>query len=110
MMIDIAGLSASKAAARQSLREQGPHRAWVVRLSPPSLRLAACANATAQNVHELDGGSRPRRQLSRLIGQDINAFDAALARFIRSGTGKLSGFTAIAELKPDCAMAHWGMP
>jgi len=111
MMIDIAGLSASKAAARKGLREQGPHRAWVVAALATVLAIGGLRNATAQNVHDLMEGRAATSAFPSHVAKTFNRASMRHSqRFIRSGTGKLSRSSRRSpSSSPIAPLAHWGM-
>ncbi len=83
---------------------------WVVAVFA-GLALGAVPNAIAQNVHDLMEGRGRDVSLPISCGPDIQPrFDAALAALHSFWYGQaLKEFRAIAELRPDCAMAQWGI-
>src|SRR5258707_4676430 len=76
------------------------------------LALGTARSASAQsNAHDLMEGRGRDVSFRVSCGADIQArFDAALAALHSFWYGQaLKEFTAIAEAKPDCAMAYWGI-
>src|SRR5437870_1094931 len=74
--------------------------------------LGVTRNAIAQSdLHDLMEGRGRGVSFPVSCGADIQArFDAALAALHSFWYGQaLKEFTAIAEAKPDCAMAYWGI-
>ena len=87
------------------------------RLGVPALAavvtLGATGSAIAQSsTHDLMEGRGRGVSFAVSCGADIQPrFDAALAALHSFWYGQaLKEFTAIAEAKPDCAMAYWGIP
>src|SRR6266852_2635474 len=114
MMIDIAGVRppASKTLCGKALYDKTLRALWLVPVLAAVLALGAARNATAQNdSHDLMEGRGRDVSFPVSCGQDIQPrFDAALAAPHSFWYGQaLKEFTAIAEAKPDCAMAHWGI-
>src|SRR6266849_527681 len=119
MMIDIADVwpSASNALCGKglrdkALRDKGLRGPWVVAALAAGLALGGARSAVAQNdARDLMEGRGRDVSFPVSCGQDIQPrFDAALAALHSFWYGQaLKEFTAITELKPDCAMAHWGI-
>ena len=66
------------------------------------------APGAAQSTHDLMEGRGRDVSFPVSCGPDIQPrFDAALSLFWYGQA--LKEFTAIADVKPDCAMAHWGI-
>jgi hypothetical protein len=109
MIMDIAIVSASKPLRGQGLR--GKQGRWIVPALAAILAFAGARDASAQNTHDLMEGRGRDVSFPVSCGQDIQPrFDAALAALHSFWYGQaLKEFTAIAELKPDCAMAQWGI-
>jgi hypothetical protein len=85
---------------------------WLVPALAAVLALGAARSATAQNdAHDLMEGRGRDVSFPVSCGQDIQPrFDAALAALHSFWYGQaLKEFTAITEVKPDCAMAYWGI-
>jgi len=100
MTIDIASRPASKT------------RAWIVPVLAALLALGAARSSSAQtDPHDLMEGRGRDVSFPVSCGADIQPrFDAALAALHSFWYGQaLKEFTAIAEAKPDCAMAYWGI-
>src|ERR1700747_1782030 len=97
---------------RTGLRRGSKTRPWLVAALAAMLSLGAARSARAQtHVHDLMGGRGRDVSFPVSCGADIQArFDAALAALHSFWYGQaLKEFTAIAEAKPDCAMAYWGI-
>src|SRR5258707_15182133 len=87
-------------------------RPWLVAALAALLALGTARSASAQsNAHDLMEGRGRDVSFRVSCGADIQArFDAALAALHSFWDGlALKEFTAIAEAKPDCAMAYWGI-
>src|SRR6266516_6426531 len=87
------------------------HRARVAALAALTA-LGVTRNAIAQSdLHDLMEGRGRDVSFPVSCGADIQPrFDAALAALQSFWYGQaLKEFTAIAEAKPDCAMAYWGI-
>src|SRR5262249_20537564 len=87
-------------------------RPWLVAALAALLALGAARSAGAQsNAHDLMEGRGRDVSFPVSCGADIQPrFDAALAALHSFWYGQaLKEFTAIAEAKPDCAMAYWGI-
>jgi tetratricopeptide (TPR) repeat protein len=85
---------------------------WLVPTLAAVLALGGAPPAIAQNnTHDLMEGRGRDVSFPVSCGQDIQPrFDAALAALHSFWYGQaLKEFRAIAELNPDCAMAHWGI-
>ncbi len=98
--------------ARTGLRLGSKTRPWLVAALAAMLALGAARSAGAQsNAHDLMEGRGRDVSFPVSCGADIQArFDAALAALHSFWYGQaLKEFTAIAEAKPDCAMAYWGI-
>ena len=97
---------------RTGLRPGSKTRLWLVAALAAVLALGAARSASAQsNAHDLMEGRGRDVSFPVSCGADIQArFDAALAALHSFWYGQaLKEFTAIAEAKPDCAMAYWGI-
>ena len=97
---------------RTGLRRGSKTRPWLVAALAAMLALGAARSASAQtNVHDLMEGRGRDVSFPVSCGADIQArFDAALAALHSFWYGQaLKEFIAIAEAKPDCAMAYWGI-
>jgi len=97
---------------RTGLRLGSKTRPWLVAALAAVLALGAARSASAQsNPHDLMEGRGRDVSFPVSCGADIQArFDAALAALHSFWYGQaLKEFTAIAEAKPDCAMAYWGI-
>ena len=87
-------------------------RLWLVPVLVALLALGAPRSAGAQsNAHALMEGRGRDVSFPVSCGADVQPrFDAALAALHSFWYGQaLKEFTAIAEAKPDCAMAYWGI-
>ena len=85
-------------------------RGWLVLAA--LLALGAAPSSSAQTIgHDLMEGRGRDVSFPVSCGADVQPrFDAALAALHSFWYGQaLKEFTAIAETKPDCAMAYWGM-
>ncbi len=85
---------------------------WLIPAVAAVLALGLAPGRSAQNdVHDLMEGRGRDVSFPVSCGQDVQPrFDAALAALHSFWYGQaMKEFTAIAELKPDCAMAHWGI-
>ncbi|HYP11284.1 MAG TPA: hypothetical protein VEQ86_07360, partial [Xanthobacteraceae bacterium] len=101
MMIDCTGI-----------RPGSKTRPWLVAALAATLALGAARSAGAQsNAHDLMEGRGRDVSFPISCGADVQPrFDAALAALHSFWYGQaLKEFTAIAEAKPDCAMAYWGV-
>jgi len=97
---------------RTGLRPGSKTRLWLVAALAAMLALGTARSASAQsNAHDLMEGRGRDVSFPVSCGADIQArFDAALAALHSFWYGQaLKEFTAIAEAKPDCAMAYWGI-
>ena len=97
---------------RTGLRLGSKTRPWLVAALAAVLALGAARSASAQsNPHDLMEGRGRDVSFPVSCGADIQArFDAALAALHSFWYGQaLKEFTAIAEAKPDCAIAYWGI-
>ena len=95
---------------RTGIRPASKTRPWLVPVFAVVLALGAARSASAQsNAHDLMEGRGRDVSFPVSCGADIQArFDAALAALHSFWYGQaLKEFTAIAEAKPDCAMAYW---
>ena len=87
-------------------------RPWLAPVLAALLALGAAPSARAQSdAHALMEGRGRDVSFPVSCGADIQPrFDAALAALHSFWYGQaLKEFTAIAEAKPDCAMAYWGI-
>ena len=87
-------------------------RLWLVPVLAALLALGAARNAGAQtDTHDLMEGRGRDVSFPVSCGADVQPrFDAALTALHSFWYGQaLKEFTAIAEAKPDCAMAYWGI-
>jgi hypothetical protein len=87
-------------------------RLWLAPILAALLALGAARSANAQSdAHDLMEGRGRDVSFPVSCGADIQPrFDAALAALHSFWYGQaLKEFTAIAEAKPDCAMAYWGI-
>jgi len=87
-------------------------RPWLVSVVAVLLVLGAAHSASAQNdAHTLMEGRGRDVSFPISCGADIQPrFDAALAALHSFWYGQaLKEFSAIADAKPDCAMAYWGI-
>ena len=87
-------------------------RGWLVPVLAALLALGAAPSSSAQTIgHDLMEGRGRDVSFPDSCGADVQPrFDAALAALHSFWYGQaLKEFTAIAETKPDCAMAYWGM-
>jgi len=97
---------------RTGTRPGSKTRPWLVAALAAVLALGAARSAGAQsNAHDLMEGRGRDVSFPVSCGADIQPrFDAALAALHSFWYGQaLKEFTAIAEAKPDCAMAYWGI-
>jgi tetratricopeptide (TPR) repeat protein len=87
-------------------------RGWLVPVLAALFALGAAPSSSAQTIgHDLMEGRGRDVSFPVSCGADVQPrFDAALAALHSFWYGQaLKEFTAIAETKPDCAMAYWGM-
>jgi hypothetical protein len=94
------------------IRPASKRRGWLVPVLAALLALGAARSASAQTIgHDLMEGRGRDVSFPVSCGADIQPrFDAALAALHSFWYGQaLKEFTAIAESKPDCAMAYWGI-
>jgi hypothetical protein len=87
-------------------------RGWLVPVLAALLALGAARSSSAQTIgHDLMEGRGRDVSFPVSCGADVQPrFDAALAALHSFWYGQaLKEFTAIAETKPDCAMAYWGI-
>src|SRR6516164_4176401 len=104
MRIDTAGFRRPASALRR--------RPWLASVLTALLVLGTARSGTAQNdTHDLMEGRGRDVSFPVSCGADVQPrFDAALAALHSFWYGQaLKEFTAIAEAKPDCAMAYWGV-
>jgi tetratricopeptide (TPR) repeat protein len=94
------------------IRPASKRRGRLVPVLAALLALGAARSASAQTIgHDLMEGRGRDVSFPVSCGADIQPrFDAALAALHSFWYGQaLKEFTAIAESKPDCAMAYWGI-
>jgi hypothetical protein len=94
------------------IRPASKRRGWLVPVLAALLAVGAARSASAQTIgHDLMEGRGRDVSFPVSCGADIQPrFDAALAALHSFWYGQaLKEFTAIAESKPDCAMAYWGI-
>jgi hypothetical protein len=104
--------SAAMMIDRTGLRPGSKTRLWLVAALAAMLAFGTARSASAQsNAHDLMEGRGRDVSFPVSCGADIQPrFDAALAALHSFWYGQaLKEFTAIAETKPDCAMAYWGI-
>ena len=113
MMMDNAICEAATKRPGDSLCRATMPRVVVLIMSAAAAPLAlGIASGNAQSTRDLMEGRGRGVSFPVSCGQEIQPrFDAALAALHSFWYGQaLKEFTAIAALKPDCAMAHWGSP
>jgi hypothetical protein len=118
-MVDISGVRPPASTALRNRCLRGPtwgdktlRGLWLV---PVVIAIAALgvlhSSAAQSNTHDLMEGRGRDVSFPVSCGPDIQPrFDAALAALHSFWYGQaLKEFTAITEVKPDCAMAYWGI-
>ncbi len=111
MMTDSAICEAATKRPGDSLCRATMLRVVVLIMSAAAALALGIASGNAQSTRDLMEGRGRGVSFPVSCGQEIQPrFDAALAALHSFWYGQaLKEFTAIAALKPDCAMAHWGI-